>query len=107
MSGTPSANSTRLIPVGPALSYIFIFMVFISPTFVPINGNSVWCLPTFTARPLYSKPFVTSCAPELVLPSVGALFDESDLVDILSFTMTVLVTLEPRFPAPSGSAVCV
>ena len=40
-SGTPSANSTRLIPVGPALSCIFIFMVFISPTFVPITGDSV------------------------------------------------------------------
>ena len=71
MSGTPSANSTRLMPEGPALSYIFILMVFISPTFVPISGNSVWYLSTFTVRPLYSKPFVTRWAPELVLPSVG------------------------------------
>ena len=77
MSGTPSANSTRLMPEGPALSYIFILMVFISPTFVPISGNSVWYLSTFTVRPLYSKPFVTSWAPELVLPSVGELLSLS------------------------------
>ena len=63
MSGTPSANSTRLMPEGPALSYIFILMVFISPTFVPISGNSVWYLSTFTVRPLYS----TNCHPKTYL----------------------------------------